>query len=106
MSKLEKELLAQPWQRARPGVAVKLLPQEGELYVLAQSADRVAKERAMRTRRLRWLLRRLEELGAMRLSREALLMKLGAARQNAPAAWRLLEIVNNEKQAVFSPKFL
>jgi hypothetical protein len=102
LSKLEKELLAQPWQRARPDVAVKLLAQEGELYVLAQSADRVAKERAMRTRRLRWLLRRLKELGAMRLSREALLMKLGAARQKAPAAWRLLEIVIDEKQAVFS----
>ena len=40
-------LVAQPWQPARPGVQVKLLAQEGELYVLAQSRDRVAKERAM-----------------------------------------------------------
>ncbi len=31
LSKLEKDLLAQPWQEARPGVTVKLLGQEGEL---------------------------------------------------------------------------
>jgi len=34
---LEKHLITQPWQQARPGVQVKLLAQEGELYVLAQS---------------------------------------------------------------------
>jgi hypothetical protein len=40
--------LDQPWHEARPGVTVKLPTQEGELYVLARSADRVAKERAFR----------------------------------------------------------
>ena len=48
-----------PGPQARPGVQVKLLPQEGELYVFAQSADRVAKERAMRRRQLKWLWARL-----------------------------------------------
>src|SRR5882724_9694804 len=43
LSRLEKQLLAKPWAEARPGVQVKLLPQDGELYVFAQSADRVAK---------------------------------------------------------------
>jgi len=43
LTRLEKHLIAQPWQEARPGVPVKLLPQQGELYVLAQSRDRVAK---------------------------------------------------------------
>ena len=37
MSQYEQELLEQPWQVVREGVQVKLLPQEGELYVLAQS---------------------------------------------------------------------
>jgi hypothetical protein len=46
LSQLEKQLVAKPWAEARPGVLVKLLPQDGELYVFAQSADRVAKERA------------------------------------------------------------
>jgi transposase len=34
LTRLEKHLIAQPWQEARPGVQVKLLAQEGELYVL------------------------------------------------------------------------
>jgi hypothetical protein len=55
LSRLEQDLLAKPWQEARPGVQVKLLPRDGELYVFAQSRDRVAKERAMRWRQLKWL---------------------------------------------------
>ena len=54
--------------------------QEDELYVLAQSRDRVAKERAMRARLLKRLWARLKQLSTMRLTREELLMKLGAAR--------------------------
>ena len=53
LTRLEKHLIAQPWQQARPGVQVKLLAQGGELYVLAQSRDRVAKGRAMRRRQLK-----------------------------------------------------
>lgn len=70
LGKLEKELLDKPWQEARPGVTVKLLPQEGELYVLARSADRVAKERSMRRRQLKWLWKRLNQLQGMKLRRE------------------------------------
>ena len=51
-AKLEAELLPLEWQKAKEGVDVKLLPLEGELYVLARSNDRVAKERAMRRRQL------------------------------------------------------
>ena len=102
LTRLERELLAKPWQSARPGVQVKLLPQEGELYVFAQSADRVAKERAMRRRALKWLWARLKKLATMTLSREALLMKLGAARAKTPAAWRLVRIELAEKQTSFT----
>ncbi len=42
LTRLEKDLLAKPWQQARPGVRVKLLPRDGELYVFADSANRVA----------------------------------------------------------------
>ena len=42
LSKLEKALLALPWQAVRDGVNVKLLLQEAELYVLAQSRARIA----------------------------------------------------------------
>jgi len=92
LNRLEKHLLDKPWQEARQGVRVKLLAEDGELYVFAQSADRVAKERAMRRRQLKGLWKRLRQLAAMDLSREELLMKLGAARAKAPTAWRLVDI--------------
>jgi len=78
LSKLEKDLLLKPWRDARPGVQVKLLPQDGELYVFAQSADRVAKERAMRNRQLKRLWARLKQLSGMTHTHKELLMKLGA----------------------------
>ena len=47
----------------------------------------------MRRRQLKWLWERLKQLSAMdRLTREALLMKLGAAQSKAPAAWRLVSV--------------
>jgi transposase len=92
LSQLEEKLTALPWQNARAGVDVKLLPEEGELYVLAQSQDRISKERAMRRRQLKWLWKRLAELKSMELKRDALLLKLGAAQQRAPSAWRLVQV--------------
>ena len=81
---------------------VKLLAQEGELYVLAQSRDRVAKERAMRRRQLKRLWARLKQLSTMALSREELLMKLGAARDQSRTAWRLVTIEVAAEDATFS----
>jgi transposase len=93
LSQLESKLVDKPWQEVRQGVQVKLLPQEGEHYVLAQSGDRVNKERAMRRRQLKWLWARLKTLRQMKkLKRDALLLKLGAARQQAPSAWRLVAV--------------
>ncbi len=102
LSRLEQDLLDKPWLQARPGVQVKLLPQDGELYVLAASRDRIAKERAMRRRKLKWLWKRLAQLSAMKLTREELLMKLGAARQQARGAWRLIAIDVAKDSAAFS----
>jgi transposase len=102
LSRLEKELLDKPWRRARPEVQVKLLEQDGELYVFAESKDRVAKERAMRRRQIKWLWARLKQLAAMTLSREELLMKLGAARKQARTAWRLITIELAADSSAFS----
>jgi len=93
LTRLEKHLIAQPWQQARPGV---------QLYVLAQSRDRVAKERAMRRRQLKRLWARLNQLSTMALSREELLMKLGAARDQSRTAWRLVTIEVAADSATFS----
>jgi len=94
LSKLAQELLTVPWQAVRSGVEVKLLAREQELYVLAKSVDRVNKERSMRQRQLRALLKRLKELHGMKFNKsQALLLKLGAAKGKYRAAWRLIDIV-------------
>jgi len=102
LSKLEKALLGLPWQAVRQGVDVKLLAQEQELYVLAQSHARIHKERAMRRRKLKWLWARLKQISNMELDREELLMKLGAARAKARAAWRLIDVEVAPEGAAFS----
>jgi len=102
LTQLEKALLGLPWQAVREGVDVKLLPQDNELYVLAQSHARINKERAIRKRKLKWLWARLKEISAMQIDREELLMKLGAARAKARAAWRLIDIVVAPDQATFT----
>jgi hypothetical protein len=75
LTHLEKQPVAKPWREARPGVRVKLLAQDGELYVLAQSRDRVTKERAMRRRQLKRLWAQLKQSSTMPLTCEELLMK-------------------------------
>jgi transposase len=91
LSKLEAELLERPWQSVRPGVEVKVLPQEEELYLLAQSQDRLNKERAMRRRQLKALWKRLGQLQKMKLKVGELLLKLGEAKGRYRAAWRLVD---------------
>jgi transposase len=92
LTKLEKDLTKLPWQNAREEVEVKLLPQEGEIYVLAKSRSRVAKERGMRRRRLGKLWARLHELAKQQITYQDLLLKLGAARAEAGACWKLVQI--------------
>jgi hypothetical protein len=102
LNRLARQLVDKPWRKAREGVEVKLLPQDDELYLYAQSADRVAKERAMRRRQLRWLWARLMKLAAMDVSPKERLMKLGAARSKAPSAWRLLNVTLDENTGALS----
>jgi transposase len=83
-------------------VQVKLLPHDGELYVFAESHDRIAKERGMRQRQLKRLWGRLHKLATMQLTRKELLMKLGAARSQYPAAWRLVDVTVDDEQAAFT----
>ena len=62
LTRLEKAFLELPWQEVRQSVEVKLLTEDGELYVLVRSEGRLLKERGMRRRRLKKLWRRLGEL--------------------------------------------
>ena len=92
LSQLEQAFIGLPWEQVREAVRVKLLHQDGELYVLARSDGRVSKERAMRRRRLKRLWRRLGELQRQTLSRDRLLMKIGAAKKDAGQASGLVDI--------------
>jgi transposase len=106
LSKLEEDLLQRPWQSVRPGVEVKVLPQEEELYLFAQSQDRLNKERAMRRRQLKALWKRLGQLQQMKLTARNVLLKLGEAKGRYPTAWRLIDFqlpeARTEGMATFS----
>jgi transposase len=78
------------------------LPQDGELYVFAQSADRIAKERAMRNRQLKRLWARLKQLAGMTLTHKELLMKLGAARSQYPSGWRRVDVQVHDQNPTFT----
>ena len=92
LNKLEKAFLDKPWQQVRDLVNVKLLSEEGELYIMARSDRRVSKERGIRRRRLKKLWRRLKELQNQNITRDSLLLKLGAAKKEAGRAYSLVEI--------------
>ena len=102
LSQYEQKLAGLPWQVAREGVSVKLLEEEKELYVLAESKDRVNKERAMRRRQLKGLWQRLKKLQGMKLKRDERLKKLGAALHEYPVAARLVETTVAPQAAVLA----
>lgn len=92
LNKLERGFLVQPWARVREGVQVKRLSVDEDTYVLAQSDARINKERAMRRRRLGHYVQRLHALQAQALTRDQLLMKLGAAKHEAGRAAHLIKV--------------
>ena len=92
LTRLEQAFCGQPWARVREGVQVKRLATEEDVYVLAQSDARIDKERAMRRKRLRRYVDRLQALQAQVLRRDLLLMKLGAARHEAGRAAQLVQV--------------
>jgi transposase len=92
LNKLEKEFLQLPWAKVKDSVEVKLLAREGELYILARSQGRRQKERGIRRRRLKRLWQRLRELQGQKLSRDELLLKVGAAKAEAGNVYRLVEV--------------
>ena len=78
LTRLEQSFVGLPWRAVRESVEVKLLAQDG-CCTSWPSRARIFKESGMRQRRLRKLWRRLHELRGQSLSRDELLLKLGAA---------------------------
>ena len=92
LSRLEQSFLGQPWAKVREGVQVKRLATEEDVYVLAQSDARIDKERGMRRKRLRRYVDRLQAIQGQLLTRDQLLMKLGAAKHEAGRAAALVTV--------------
>jgi len=92
LTRLEQAFLNKPWAQVRDGVQVKRLATEEDVYVLAQSDARIDKERAMRRKRLRRYIERLKALQGQSLTRDQLLMKLGAAKHDAGRAASLVKV--------------
>jgi hypothetical protein len=104
LTQLETAFLTRPWQVVREQVAVKLLNQDAETYVRALSNGRRNKERAMRQRRLKRLWKRLHELQHQAPSRDQLLLKLGAVKQEAGRAYELVTIRVPKKDQSVTPE--
>jgi transposase len=104
LSKLEANLAERPWQKVRDKVRVKLLPEDEEVTVFIESADRVQKERSMRRRRMKKLLKRLAALAEKPLPYETLLQKIGAAKEEAGRDARFVAITMPELPVGGGPK--
>jgi transposase len=92
VSKYEKQWLDLPWQKVRESVQVKLFSRDGELYVLAKSEGRQAKEIALRRKKLARLLRKLRAMRRSCPKRDQLLMRVGAAKTEAGRAFGFVKI--------------
>ena len=92
VSQYEKRWLELPWHKVRESVEVKLFAQDGELYVLAKSEGRQAKEIAMRRKKLARLLRKLRAMRRSCPKRDQLLMRVGSAKTDAGRAFGFVKI--------------
>ena len=92
VKKYEKRWLELPWRKVRDSVEVKLFEQDGELYVLAKSKGRWAKERAIRRKRLARLMRKLRAMRRSCPKRDQLLMRVGAAKKEAGRSFGFVKI--------------
>jgi transposase len=92
IAKYEKQWLDLPWRQVRDSVEVKLFEDDGELYVLAKSTGRQAKESAMRRKRLARLLWKLHAMRRSLPARDQLLMRIGAAKTQAGRAFGYVTI--------------
>src|SRR5258708_25756469 len=106
VKKFEKQWLDLPWRKVRDSVDVKLFEQDGELYVLAKSEGRRAKETAMRRKRLARVFRKLRAMRRSLPSLVQLLMRLGAAKAAAGRAFQFVQMqVPREGQPVTRETF-
>jgi len=93
-------------QRDSAPPPTRLFEQDRELYVLAKSEGRRAKETAIRRKRLARLLKKLRAMRRSLPSRDQLLMRLGAAKSQAGRSFHFVHLqVPGEDQPVTRETF-
>jgi len=104
LSGFEAELCTRAWTAVRGQVEVRTVSRDGQTYVLARSAQRRLKERAIRRRQLLGLYRNLKTLAATvatgRLKQaDRVLERVGRLRERWPAAGRFAAITLQRDEA-------
>lgn len=96
LSSVAAELAEKDWSDVHDGMRVKLIERgEGadkELFVLAKSDDRAAKEQAMRRRRFKKLARGLHTLRKRCSDRDVLIAKIAVLKKDAGLVARCIDI--------------
>jgi len=83
LDEFESELIDKDWREVNESVYVKHIEREGECYVLALSKSRMAKERAIRKRKLRRYLDGLTKLQKNYRDRDRFMKRLGVLQHEA-----------------------
>ncbi len=109
LDEFQQELSIKNWHDVNDSVRIKQIDKDGESYVLARSKERMAKERAMRKRKLRKYLEGLEKLKKCR-SRDLFMQRLGKLKHQAGSSHKCvtLTIPKNKdriEQGEFEYKF-
>ena len=102
LTRLEKQSGGQAVARGPPRRAGQAIGAGGRALRVGAKPRPGRQRAAMRRRQLKRLWARLKQLSSMALSREELLMKLGAARDQSRTAWRLVKIEIAADSATFS----
>ncbi len=97
LSEFEAELCTKDWHQVRETVEVKTVPRDGQTYVLARSAQRRLKERAIRKRQLLGWHTDLKRLAArvqkgQRKRADKAIEQIGRLRERWPAASRFGQV--------------
>ena len=95
LSKLEAELIGRPWEQVRPGLEVKLLEHEGELYNFTCKLR--VKTASAKSRRCVGASRENSgigncELQKMKLTAKGLLIKIGEAKKEVGRVFGVIEL--------------
>ena len=102
LSSLEKQLLDKPWHRRGTESRSSCWPSTTNSMCWPKVRIGCTRSARCAGANSSGYGQRLKQLSAMKLKREELLMKLGAAKQKSPSAWRLVQVEVDKDKAAFT----